>query len=138
MLVIVLICMFVACDIILMLLCFFGIVDPFTFYILINSFTGCIIIGLNVNQAAVYCKLNGQPYKSEKHYQEFKLVFYISMLWSLAFGIKLSAIFYGVNLLTIDEQYIDIATACSLAFTDFLTIIVPFFTVVDTSFVQAI
>ncbi len=94
--------MFVACDIILMLLCFFGAVDPIVFYILINAFTGFIIIGLNLNLAAVYCKLNGLPYKSDQHYQDLKLVFSVSMLWSLAFGIKLSAIFYGVNLLTID------------------------------------
>ena len=73
------------------------------FYILINAFTGCIIIGLNSNLAAVYCKMNDLPYKSEQHYSNFKHVFIVSMLWSFAFGIKLSAIFYGVNLLTIDE-----------------------------------
>lgn len=128
---------FVACQLVSMVLCLLTIIDPRQYLIGVNSTTFFVIIALNCNQVAVYCKYTGQPYKSAQHYKVVKEVGIVCAIWTVAYVIKLIAIIEGANILSLkDQNTIDLAAACSMAFVDFLTLIVPYYCVVDLNFVN--
>lgn len=136
--VLLLIVVFVCVQIVLMVFCFLKILDPVTFYTIIASFTLFIGLGLNANQTAVYFKLSGQPYKSYEHFQKTRQVGFACAIWTVAYIIKLIAVYEGQNLFYLSDTAVDIATACSLALNDFLTIVIPYYCVVDGSFIDTI
>jgi len=134
----VMICTFVIAQILLMVFCFFDKITPIAFYISINAFTGFIILGLNINQIAVYCKLNGQPYKSSRHFEKVRKVSIVCAVWTVAYIVKEIAVAEGSALINYKNRNVDLVTSCVLALTDFITIIVPYYCVVDSEFVSII
>ena len=126
----VLICVFVAVEITLMLLCLLSWITPLYFLISSNSFTVFIMLGLNLNQIATYCKYSQMPWKSKKHFEHCQSVGIVCAVWTVAYAIKIVAVYEGQNLYLISENE-DLYTAASVAVTEFLTLIIPFYCVVD-------
>ena len=129
-LVTVLICVFVAVEITLMMLCMFSFITPLYFLISCNSFTVFIILGLNLNQVATYCKYSQMPWKSRKHFEHCQSVGIVCAVWTVAYAIKIVAVYEGQYLFIVQENE-DLYTAGSVAITEFLTLIIPFYCVVD-------
>ena len=86
---------FVAVQLVLMVMCLLQYITPTTFYITINSFTGTIMVGLNINQIALYFKQSGQPYKSQKHFAHVKHVGIVCAVWTVAYAVKVVAVYEG-------------------------------------------
>ena len=97
-----LIYVFVALQLLLMVLCFFELISMKTFFIEIIVFTAVIVLGLNINQLVVYFKLSGLPYKSKQHYFFVRKVGIVCFVWSMAFIAKLVAVGCGQNLFLYD------------------------------------
>ena len=94
---------------------------------------------MNLNQAIIYFKLVGSPYKSTEHYQKVRYLGVICGVWSIAFAIKFIAFALGGNLFTAekgDTTNRSYSTALLLAIEDFLTLVIPIFLVVEKDFVS--
>ena len=94
---------------------------------------------MNVNQAIIYFKLVGSPYKSTEHYQKVRYLGLICGVWSIAFAIKFIAFALGGNLFTAEKGATtnrSYSTALLLAIEDFLTLVIPIFLVVEKDFVS--
>jgi hypothetical protein len=127
---------FVVCQLAAMVLCLFKIITPIYYLVFCNGLTAIVIVGLNANQVGVYCKFSGQPYKSQAHFEKVRKLGLVCGIWTVAYIIKVFAIFYGSNILSLSDQTtISLATACTMALTDFFTIIVPYYCVIDSDFV---
>ena len=85
-----------------MLLSFFGVISNEAFYVEIIVFTGIIVVGVNVYQVFVYCKLVGSPYKDEKCYKYVRHLGIVCGVWSFAFMFKFIAVGKGKSLFQID------------------------------------
>ena len=68
------------------------IINPSEYLIGVNSTTGFVILALNSNQIAVYCKFSGQPYKSHFHAEAVARIGVVCGVWTVAYVIKLVAI----------------------------------------------
>lgn len=89
---------FIAVQILMMLLSLFDVIPLESFFAEITGFTGAIVLGINMYLTFTYCKLTGTPYKSRKSYQSVKWVGLIGGYWSIAFGLKFSAVLLGNSL----------------------------------------
>lgn len=92
------IALFVGVQVLLMLLCFFEAISIEAFYLEIISFTGIIVVGVNVYLVFVYCKLVGSPYKDRKSYKYVRHLGIVCGVWSVAFGLKFIAVGEGKSL----------------------------------------
>lgn len=121
-----------------MLLCFFGVMSIEAFYIEIIVFTGIIVVGVNIYQVFIYCKLVGSPYKDKKCYKCVRHLGIVCGVWSIAFMLKFIAVGKGKSLFQIDISGTtpEVWTACILGLTDFFTIIIPLYCVIDSKFVK--
>jgi cytochrome c oxidase subunit IV len=102
----------------------------------IIAFIGFIVFAMNLNQIVWYLKLAGLPYKSRKHYYYVRKVGIGCLVWSLAFIFKLIAAGFGVSLFQENLESVDVYQACVLGFTDFVTIVIPYYYVIDSDFVK--
>lgn len=121
-----------------MLLCFFEAITMEAFYLEIMIFTGVIVLGVNAYQMVVYCKLVGSPYKDLKTYKYVRHVGIVCGVWSVAFGLKFIAVGEGKSLFQIDisQDTPEVWTACILGLTDFFTIVIPLYCVIDAKFIK--
>jgi hypothetical protein len=129
---------FMGVQVLLMLLCFFEVISLEAFYLEIIIFTGIIVVGVNIYQIFVYCKLVGSPYKDKKSYKYVRHLGAVCGVWSFAFVLKFIAVGEGKSLFQIDisQDTPEVWTACILGLTDFLTIIIPLYCVVDSKFIK--
>ena len=119
-----------------MTLCFFDIVSLKAFFVELVVFIAVIVTGLNINHVVWYCKQSGQPYKSRTHYIYVRKVGIICAIWTVALIGKLVAFYCGYNLFIMEVKSIDVYQACVLGLTDFFTLVVPYYSVIDNDFVK--
>ena len=128
---------FVVIQLIMMALALFGAVNVQLFVKQCWIYTLIIILFLNVYQIFVYFKLAGRPYKNEKFVKSVKHVGLVVVLWNLGFIIKFAAITAGKSIFSLDkEQEIDTLSACLFGAFDFFSLVIPFYSVVNTKFVK--
>ena len=61
----------------------------------------------------------------------------VCAVWTVAYVIKFVAVFEGTNILYLkDQNTIDLVAACSMALIDYLTLIIPYYCVVDFNFIN--
>lgn len=95
-----------------------------------DIFTFIIIVGLNINQIVIYFKLNGQPYKSNEHFEKCRHLGIVCAIWTFSFVFKEVSVFYGASILKLKSN-VDFVSALAIALVDFFTIIVPFYCVIN-------
>lgn len=130
-LVMALVTLFVLIQLLLMTLCFFEFVSLRAFLIELVVFMILLVLALNINQMVWYCKQSGQPYKSRNHYVCVRRVGMVCAIWSIAFLGKLAAFYSGYNLFILEIESVDVYQACVLGMTDFFTLVVPYYSVID-------
>ena len=119
----------------LVTLSFFEIISLKTLFIELCSCIGLIVVGVNMYQFVLAVRMREIPYKSRKHQQYVRQVGIVCFVWTIAFMIKLMSVGYGHSLFQTDLENIDVYQACVLGLTDYLSIVIPYYTVVDSDFV---
>lgn len=96
-----------------------------------------IIVFLNVNQIVNYFKMAGRPYKTEKLYENVKHVGLVIFLWNVGFIVKFSVISAGKSIFALDyENNTDSLSAVIFGASDFFSLIIPFYSAVNTKFIK--
>lgn len=119
-----------------MTLCFFEILSLKAFFVELVVFIAIIVCGLNIHHIVWYWKQSGQPYKSRLHYLCVRKVGISCAIWSIALIGKLVAFYCGYNLFIMEIASVDVYQACVLGLTDYFTLIVPYYSVIDSEFIQ--
>jgi uncharacterized protein (DUF2164 family) len=134
----VIISLFLVTELGLMFICLLSWISVPAFYTTLYASFILVIIIMNLNQAFVYCKLVGSPYKSSKHFEKVRHLGIVCGVWSVAFAVKFLAFALGSNLYAegIKSSANNYSTALLLAVEDFLTIVIPVFLVVDKDFIK--
>ena len=128
---------FVATQLVMMVLALFDVVSVSLFVSQCWIFTVVIMVFLNVNQIVNYFKMAGRPYKKEKFYENVKHVGLVIFLWNLGFIVKFGVISAGKSIFALDYQSeTDSLSACLFGASDFFSLIIPFYSAVNTKFVK--
>jgi hypothetical protein len=107
------------------------------FYKQLCIFTIFIMLGLNFYQLFLYFKMSGRPYKKEKYYLNVKRFGLVCAIWNLGFIIKFLSAMVGIAVYSLeDNTTTDLFTACLYAMSDFLSMVIPFYAIVDNKFVK--
>ncbi len=81
--------------------------------------------------------MSGRPYKKEKYYRNIKRFGVVCAIWNFGFIIKFLTALGGQAIYDLDDNTTtDLFTACCYAISDFLTMVIPFYVVIDAKFVK--
>jgi len=93
---------FVATQIVMMVLALFDVVSVELFIKQCWVFTVIIMVFLNVNQIVNYFRMAGRPYKKEKFYENVKHFGVVLALWNIGFIVKFGVISAGKSIFAAD------------------------------------
>lgn len=128
---------FVATQLVMMVLALFDVVSVSLFISQCWIFTLIIMVFLNINQIVNYFRMAGRPYSNEKYYENVKHFGLVLFLWNVGFIVKFGTISAGKSIFTLDyQQETDTISACLFGASDFFSLIIPFYAVVNTKFVK--
>ena len=128
---------YVVVQIIMIALTWLTLVSNKLVYIELSSSLILIIIALNLNQTFVYFKQTGRIYKNHLCYTNVRYLGLVCLYWTFAFIIKFIAYLFKTSFFNAETTRNEISyrAACILGTTDFLTIVIPVYLVVDPIFV---
>lgn len=128
---------FVVTQLVIMALALFGVVNVQLFVKQCWIYTLIIIVLLNVYQVHIHFKLSGRPFKNDKFQENLGHMRLVVVLWNLGFLVKFSFITAGKSIFELDsEENIDAFSACLFGACDFFSLVIPFYSVVNTKFVK--